>query len=54
MEYVFQTDVRIYFLMNFVKGGELFKQIIDFKRFPEERAKFYAAQVALALGHLHS
>lgn len=41
MEYVFQNEVRIYFLMNFVKGGELFKQIIDFKRFPEKRAKFY-------------
>ena len=51
---MFQNDVRIYFLMNFVKGGELFKQIIDHKRFPEERARFYGAQVALALGHLHS
>ena len=54
MEYVFQNDLRIYFLMNFVKGGELFTLIVDQKRFPEERAKFYAAQVALALGHLHS
>ena len=36
MEYVFQTDIRIYFLMNFVKGGELYKQIIECKRFSEE------------------
>ena len=45
---------RIYFVMNFIRGGELFKQIIDWKRFDESRAKFYAVQIALALGHLHS
>ena len=54
MEYVFQNDVRVYFLMNFVRGGELFNLISSEKRFDEGRAKFYAAQVALALGYLHS
>jgi len=29
--------------MNFVKGGELYKQIIECKWFSEERACFYAA-----------
>jgi len=24
MHYVFQTDVRVYFLLDFIKGGELF------------------------------
>lgn len=54
LEYVFKNEKRIYFVMNFVRGGELFKQIIDWRRFEESRAKFYAAQIALALGHLHS
>lgn len=40
--------------MNFVKGGELFKHLTDVRRFDEDRAKFYGAQVALALGYLHS
>lgn len=43
MEFVFQKESRIYFLMNFVKGGELFKHLTDVRRFDEDRAKFYAA-----------
>lgn len=53
MEFVFQTPGRIYFIMQYVKGGELFKQLAEKKRLPEMQAKFYAAQIALALGHLH-
>lgn len=40
--------------MEFIQGGELFKHIVDHKWIPEERARFYAAQVILALGHIHS
>lgn len=36
MEYVFQNEVRIYFLMHFVKGGELFRHLVSVKRFQEE------------------
>jgi serine/threonine protein kinase len=39
--------------MRFVRGGELFMHLRNSTRFPEERAKFYATQVALAIGHLH-
>lgn len=53
MEYVFQNDFRVYFLMKFVKGGELFRHLVTVKRFPESQAKFFAAQVAMALAHLH-
>lgn len=54
MEYVFQNDFRVYFLMKFVKGGELFRHLVEVRMFPEKSAKFFAAQVALALAHLHS
>lgn len=54
MEFVFQNEFRIYFLMKFVKGGELFRHLVTVKRFPEDQAKFFAAQVAMALAHLHS
>ena len=40
--------------MRFVRGGELFSHLRQVTRFPEDRARFYAIQVALALGHLHS
>ena len=53
MDFVFQNDLRIYFLMDFIKGGELFRHLSRVKRFPEDQARFLIAQVALALGHLH-
>ena len=39
--------------MRFVRGGELFMHLRQVTRFPEERARFYSIQVAMALGHLH-
>ena len=35
MEYVFQNDLRIYFIMKFIKGGELFRHLVKVKWFPE-------------------
>ena len=35
MEYVFQNQYRIYFLMKFVKGGELFRHLVEVRMFPE-------------------
>ena len=43
MEYIFQTDSKVYFVMIFVRGGELFTHLNKVRRFPEARAKFYAA-----------
>ena len=54
MTYVFQNEYRIYFLMPFIKGGELFRHLVEVRKFPENQAKFFAMQVCLALGHLHS
>jgi len=54
MEYVFQTENRIFFIMRFVRGGELYRHLRAEKHFSEKRAKFYVMQVALAIGHLHS
>ncbi len=53
LDYVFQTIGRIYFVMKFMRGGELYTLITKEKRFAEPRARFYAAQIVLALGHLH-
>lgn len=40
--------------MPFIKGGELYKVFKAQKRLSEEVVKFYAAQIALAVGYLHS
>jgi len=53
MDYLFQSDTRIYFVMPFINGGELYKIQQEFKRFPEETVKFYGAQIIIAIGKLH-
>lgn len=53
MQYVLQNDIRIYFLMDLILGGELFTLILNEKRFSESRTRFYATQVILAIGYLH-
>ncbi|KAJ3212210.1 Serine/threonine kinase [Entophlyctis luteolus] len=49
----FQDDTRLYFVMEFVSGGDLMCQIIENKKFTEARTKFYASEVLLALQFLH-
>jgi serine/threonine protein kinase len=40
--------------MPFIKGGELYKIFKAQKRLKEDVVKFYAAQIILAVGYLHS
>lgn len=53
MDYLFQTDFRLYFVMPFVRGGELYKVFLTQRRFPEEVIKFYIAQIIHCIGYLH-
>lgn len=50
----FQDDSRLYFVMEYVAGGDLMFQIQRDRKFSESRSRFYAAEVALALMYLHS
>ncbi|KAI0262222.1 kinase-like protein [Gloeopeniophorella convolvens] len=50
----FQDAANLYMVMDFVPGGELFTLLRRSNRFPDPVAKFYAAEVALALHHLHN
>jgi len=50
----FQDANRLYFVMEFVSGGDLMFQIQRDRHFNESRSRFYAAEVALALMYLHS
>ena len=52
--FCFQTEERIYFIMPFLSGGELFQHLRKFHVFDEAKVKFYGAQIALALEYLHS
>ncbi|KAL1894164.1 cAMP-dependent protein kinase catalytic subunit [Sporothrix stenoceras] len=50
----FQDARSLYMVMDFVEGGELFSLLRKSARFPNPVAKFYAAEVTLALEYLHS
>lgn len=54
LDYSFQTKEKLFFVMRFIRGGELFQHLYNKKRFSEELAKFYASQLILALDYLHS
>lgn len=54
MDYMFQNDLRLYFVMPFINGGELYKIYESKKRFDEETVRFYGSQLAMAIGYLHS
>ena len=43
MNYVFQNDHRIYFFLEYVKGGNLFDHLCYKRRFEEDVVKFISA-----------
>jgi PAS domain S-box-containing protein len=51
----FQTETHLYFVMEYCEGGELYEtlQRQPGKRLTEETARFYAAEVLVALQYLH-
>jgi len=54
LEFAFQDATRLYLIMEFVNGGELFYHLRQHKGgFGEERARFYAAEIVSALEYLH-
>ncbi|KAI9216649.1 kinase-like domain-containing protein [Blastocladiella britannica] len=50
----FQTPDRLYFVMEYVRGGEIFFHIVKERKFAEERVRLYVAEILLALQYLHS
>lgn len=52
LQAVFQDEFRVYFVMEFVNGGDLMYHIQS-RPFSLTDCKFYAAQVLLALEYLH-
>lgn len=53
LKFSFQTPTDLYLVTDYMSGGELFWHLQKEGRFNEDRAKFYIAELVLALEHLH-
>lgn len=53
LKFSFQTPTDLYLVTDYMSGGELFWHLQREGRFQEARAKFYIAELILALQHLH-
>ena len=54
LNYSFQTPTKIYLVMEYISGGDLFQFLRKKKRFSLQTAKFYLSEVILALDYLHN
>jgi serum/glucocorticoid-regulated kinase 2 len=54
LRYAFQSKEKLYFVLDYYTGGELFFHLKNQRRFSEEVGRIYVGQIALALGYLHS
>ncbi|KAF5693957.1 AGC AKT kinase, partial [Fusarium globosum] len=53
LKFSFQTPSELYLVTDYMSGGELFWHLQKEGRFDEKRAKFYIAELILAIQHLH-
>jgi len=53
LHYAFQAGGKVYLVMEYLAGGELFMQLQKERMLMEDKALFYLAQVLLAIEHLH-
>ncbi|KAJ2771851.1 Serine/threonine-protein kinase Sgk2, partial [Coemansia nantahalensis] len=53
LQCAFQTKEQLFFCLDYVNGGELFFHLQRERRFSENRARFYAAEITCALEYLH-
>jgi hypothetical protein len=51
--YAFQDQEKLYLILEYAQGGELFTHLATERMFPEDTASFYMAELVLALEYLH-
>jgi serine/threonine protein kinase len=54
LRFAFHNTEKLFLVTDYYNGGSLYKHIKKDKAFDETRAKFYAAELLLAISHLHN
>jgi len=54
MNMAFQSKDKLFFVLDYCAGGELFFHLGKLGKFHEDRARFYAAEIVLAISYVHS
>ena len=54
MDCAFQTEDKLFLLLEFCPAGDLSQYIEIEKRFSETKARFYMCEILLAIEQLHS
>jgi protein-serine/threonine kinase len=54
LHYAFQTPKKLYVVLEYCAGGELFFHLSQARRFSQGRCRFYACEICLGLDYLHS
>eukprot|EP01100_Stratorugosa_tubuloviscum_P003133 TRINITY_DN1746_c0_g4_i1.p1 TRINITY_DN1746_c0_g4~~TRINITY_DN1746_c0_g4_i1.p1 ORF type:complete len:530 (-),score=166.51 TRINITY_DN1746_c0_g4_i1:112-1701(-) len=54
LKYSFQTADKLYIVIDYVAGGELFFHLSREQWFPENKSLFYTAELVLALEYIHN
>lgn len=53
LNYSFQSNDKLFLILDYCPGGDLAEHLSKEKRFTEERAKIYLCEIILALEDLH-
>jgi len=54
LHFCFQTPKKLYMVLEYCAGGELFFHLSQAGRFSQGRCRFYACEICLAIEYLHS
>ncbi|CAK4073594.1 unnamed protein product [Aphanomyces euteiches] len=54
LSYAFQDTKRLFMVMDFVQGGDMYAHLRKYGAISPSRARLYIAEIALAVSHLHA
>lgn len=53
LRFAFQNESKVFLVLNYVNGGDLFAHLQNFRRFSIDMVRLYGAEMVLAFEHLH-